>query len=235
MDKFSTNHQKSDKENASLRDNSLKVTLSFQEDGRKISQESPKKMSISDFLLIKNLGKGSYGKVIMAKHNISNKCYAIKVIDKAFIEKEEKVHEVHIERIILTTFNHPNIIKLYYTFHNSKKLYFVLELCEKGDLKHFIKSASIYLYLLETLNYDLAKFFTAEIINGLEHIHKKGIIHRDLKPENILLTKRLHVKIVPIFKNSVIFRLRLVMENISIGKKGNLKKEKKNIKLKKIS
>ncbi len=147
MDKFNTNQQKSDKEKASVNDNSLKVTLSLQENGKKISQESPKKMTISDYLLIKNLGKGSYGKVLMAKHLISNKYYAIKVIDKAFIEKEEKVHEVHIERIILTTFNHPNIIKLYYTFHNSKKLYFVLELAEKGDLKHFIKSASINQYI----------------------------------------------------------------------------------------
>jgi serine/threonine protein kinase len=146
MDKFNTNQQKSDKEKASVNDNSLKVTLSLQENGKKFSQESLKKMTISDFLLIKNLGKGSYGKVLMAKHALSNKCYAIKVIDKAFIEIEEKVHEVHIERIILTKFNHPNIIKLYYTFHNSKKLYFVLELAEKGDLKHFIKSASINQY-----------------------------------------------------------------------------------------
>ena len=196
MDNFNPNQQKSDKENASIKDNSEKVTLSFPESKKKISQESPKKMTISDYILITYLGKGSYGKVLKAKHITSNKLYAIKVIDKAFIEKEEKVHEVHIERFILTSFNHPNIIKLYYTFHNSKKLYFVLELAEKGDLKHFIKSISNDAFKIGTLNYDLAKFFTAEIVNGLEYMHKKGIIHRDLKPENILLTEKLHLKIV---------------------------------------
>ena len=106
------------------------------------AENSPKKITINDYKLIKNLGKGSYAKVISAKNIYTGKNYAIKVIDKAFIEREEKVNEVHIERQLLSIFSHPNIVKFYCSFHNSKKLYFVLELAEKGDLKHFIKSQS---------------------------------------------------------------------------------------------
>jgi serine/threonine protein kinase len=98
----------------------------------------PKKMTITDFKVIRNLGKGAYAKVISVKNIHTGKNYAIKVIDKTFIEREEKVEQVHIEKQLLSLFEHPNIIKLYSTFQNKKKLYFVLELAERGDLKEFI-------------------------------------------------------------------------------------------------
>lgn len=101
-------------------------------------KSSPKKMTINDFKIIRNLGKGSYAKVISAKNIHNNKNYAIKIIDKTFIEREDKVDQVHIERQLLSLFDHPNIIKLFSTFQNKKKLYFVLELAERGDLKEFI-------------------------------------------------------------------------------------------------
>ena len=101
-----------------------------------------KKMSMEDFKIIRNLGKGSYAKVVYAKNINNNKNYALKIIDKTLIEREEKVEEVHIEKQLLSQFDHPNIIKLYSTFHNKKKLFFVLELAEKSDLKEFISTHS---------------------------------------------------------------------------------------------
>jgi serine/threonine protein kinase len=101
-------------------------------------------MTIREFQIIKNLGKGSYARVVMAKQTSTNKLFAIKVIDKDFIEKEEKIHEVLIEKSLLTNFSHPNIIKLFYTFQNSKKLYLVLELASKGNLKQFIHFQSTF-------------------------------------------------------------------------------------------
>lgn len=101
-------------------------------------KNTSKKMTINDFKVIRNLGKGAYAKVISVKNIHTGKHYAIKVIDKTFIEREEKVEQVHIEKQLLSIFEHPNIIKLYSTFHNKKNLYFVLELAEKGDLKEFI-------------------------------------------------------------------------------------------------
>jgi serine/threonine protein kinase len=107
----------------------------------------PKKMTITDFKVIRNLGKGAYAKVISVKNIHTGKNYAIKVIDKTFIEREEKVEQVHIEKQLLSLFEHPNIIKLYSTFQNKKKLYFVLELAERGDLKEFITTQSNHVQL----------------------------------------------------------------------------------------
>jgi len=64
-----------------------------------------------------------------------------------------------------------------------------LELAEKGDLKEFITTQ-------HTLPYELAQFYTAEIVNALEYIHSKGVVHRDIKPENIILNDKYHTKIV---------------------------------------
>ena len=103
-----------------------------------------KKLSMADFKIVRNLGNGSYAKVVYAKNIHTNKNYALKIINKTFIERQEKVEEVHIERYILSKFDHPNIIKLHSTFQNKNKLYFVLELADKGDLKEFITTHSKY-------------------------------------------------------------------------------------------
>ena len=125
----------------------INSTSDIDESQKDYSDASPKKLSMNDFKVIRNIGKGSYAKVIHAKHINNNKNYAIKIIDKTFIEREEKVEEVHIERQLLSHFSHPNIVKLYYTFQNKKKLYFVLELAEKGDLKEFITTQSTHFYV----------------------------------------------------------------------------------------
>jgi len=74
----------------------------------------------------------------------------------------------------------PSIIKLHSSFHDSKKLYFLLEHAPNGSLADFLKRERI-------LALKLAKVFTAEIVLALEVMRKAQIIHRDLKPGNILL------------------------------------------------
>jgi serine/threonine protein kinase len=105
-------------------------------------QKSQKKLSIKDFEKLRSLGKGSYAEVVLAKNISTKERVAIKIIDKAFIEREEKVEEVHKERLLLSNLNHPNIIRLHHTFQDKKRLYFVLDLAEKGDLKEFLRSQS---------------------------------------------------------------------------------------------
>ena len=117
-------------------------TASSIEEQSKIKSEcnSPSKISINDFKIIKTIGKGSYAKVVLAKNIKSQINFAVKIIDKDFIEREEKIDQIYIERQMLSKLSHQNIIKLYSTFHNKKKLYFVFELAERGDLKEFLNT-----------------------------------------------------------------------------------------------
>ena len=153
-----------------------------------LSNELNKKNSINDFELLSNLGRGSYAKVLLARNKFNGKLYAIKIINKNFLEKLNKEHEVHIEKYVLTKLNHPNIIKLNKTFQDKRHLYFVLEFCQNKDLSSLIK-------LIGNLDYKLIKYYSAEILSGLTYMHKNGIYHRDLKPENIGITDDMHLKI----------------------------------------
>jgi 3-phosphoinositide dependent protein kinase-1 len=154
-----------------------------------VSPNSRNKLNIKDFDKISELGRGAYAKVDLRKSRINNKLIAIKSLSKHFMEKLNKTHEAYIEKEILSSISHTNIIKLLSTFHDRNKLYFVLEYASNKDLASFIRSQG-------KLSYELAKFYTAEIINALEYLHSKKIAHRDLKPENIILNKDMHLKIV---------------------------------------
>lgn len=146
-----------------------------------------KKLSKTDFQFISSLGKGSYGKVILAVYD--NKKYALKIIDKKHMMMFEKAHEAHIEKIILSNLDHPYIIKLHSTFQDNKSLYFVLEYCKN-------KSLSNFLFTQTTLNDSLAQFYAAQIVSALEYLRSKGISHRDLKPDNIALDENMNIRLV---------------------------------------
>ena len=147
-----------------------------------------KKTSIEDFTLIQELGSGSYAKVILAKHNLNGKEYAIKKINKNMLDHFEKQHEVHIEKQCLAELRHPNILKLNKAFQDKKNLYFALEYCRNSDLGKLINK-------LGKFNYKLAQFYLAEILDAIMFMHKQGIYHRDLKPENIGIDEYMHLKL----------------------------------------
>lgn len=152
-----------------------------------------KKLSITDFKITQTLGKGAFGKVVLAEHKGKN--YALKVLDKKFMEKYEKIHEVHTEKQILSLLNHRNIIKLHSTFQDSKSLYFVLDYCPNKDLAEFLKMNVV-------LSKELAQFYSAEIVCVMDYLRKNGISHRDLKPENIMLDEQMKIKVVSNIRNT---------------------------------
>ena len=147
-----------------------------------------KKTSIEDFTLIQELGSGSYAKVILAKHNLNGKEYAIKKINKNMLDQFEKQHEVHIEKQCLAELRHPNILKLNKAFQDKKHLYFAIEYCRNSDLGKLIKN-------LGKFNYKLAQFYSAEILSAIMFMYKQGIYHQDLKPENIGIDEFMHLKL----------------------------------------
>ncbi|CAF2102280.1 unnamed protein product [Brassica napus] len=144
--------------------------------------------TIQDFELDKIYGVGSYSKVVRATKKKDGGVYALKIMDKKFITKENKTAYVKLERIVLDQLDHPGIVKLFFTFQDNFSLYMALESCEGGELFDQITRKG-------RLSEDEARFYGAEVVDALEYIHTMGLIHRDIKPENLLLTSDGHIKI----------------------------------------
>jgi len=149
---------------------------------------TPRAKHAEDFTFGETLGHGSFGDVIKAVDKETGQEFAIKVIEKALVIKLNKQKYVVTERDILSACNHPNIVRLYYTFRSETSLHYVLELCPGGELLNYIRKT-------KSFSMPVAQFYTAEIVNALEHLHTKGFVHRDLKPENVLLSATMHVKL----------------------------------------
>ena len=147
---------------------------------------------ISDFKPIRVLGKGAYGKVILVKDQESSKLYAMKTLKKAEILINESnvinlnIERTFAERTILSQLEHPNIVKLFYSFHDQNKLYLILQYVPGGELFYHLKEYG-------TLSEDIVSYYAAEISCALKFLHDKGIVYRDLKPENCLLNERGHL------------------------------------------
>ncbi|XP_073020009.1 3-phosphoinositide-dependent protein kinase 2-like isoform X1 [Primulina eburnea] len=144
--------------------------------------------SIQDFELGKIYGVGSYSKVVRAKKKDTGNVYALKIMDKKFITKENKTAYVKLERIVLDQLDHPGVVRLFFTFQDTFSLYMAFESCEGGELFDQIMRRG-------RLSEEEACFYAAEVVDALEYIHSMGLIHRDIKPENLLLTEDGHIKI----------------------------------------
>ena len=147
---------------------------------------------LSDFEIIKELGKGSYGTVYTIKSLLNSQIYVMKKMDINHLKPNQQ-QECHREVSILKKVSHPNIIKYYSSFIEQEILYIIMEYAELGDLysliKHYKKHGKYFNEL------DLWKI-TSEILSGLEYLHSKKIIHRDIKSGNIVvnsITKELNV------------------------------------------
>lgn len=147
------------------------------------------KKGVRDFSFGHTLGEGSYSTVVLATDRQTLKEYAIKILDKRHIIKEKKVKYVNIEKDTLNRLtDHPGIVRLYYTFQDERSLYFVLDLCQGGELLAVLKRMSSF-------DEECTRFYGAQILDTIDYMHKRGVIHRDLKPENVLLDSHMYVKI----------------------------------------
>lgn len=154
---------------------------------KEIPQRVPMyKKGFEDFRSLRTIGEGAYGKVYQVEDKQTKKIYAMKVLKKAHLLKQRAIGCTITEKDILTKIRHPLIIKLYCTFQSSERVGFVMEYINGGQLFYHMRKESLF-------TEDMARFYAAEIILALEHLHQGHIIHRDLKPENILITARGHV------------------------------------------
>jgi 3-phosphoinositide dependent protein kinase-1 len=147
------------------------------------------KKGVRDFVFSRTLGEGSYSTVVLATDRQTLKEYAVKILDKKHIIKEKKIKYVNIERDTLNRLiEHPGIVRLYYTFQDSSSLYYVLDIASGGELLAVLKK-------IGSFDEECTRFYGAQILDAIEHMHNRGVIHRDLKPENVLLDDQMHIKI----------------------------------------
>eukprot|EP00184_Porphyridium_aerugineum_P007287 CAMPEP_0184706422 /NCGR_PEP_ID=MMETSP0313-20130426/36752_1 /TAXON_ID=2792 /ORGANISM="Porphyridium aerugineum, Strain SAG 1380-2" /LENGTH=619 /DNA_ID=CAMNT_0027167975 /DNA_START=553 /DNA_END=2412 /DNA_ORIENTATION=+ len=155
------------------------------------SSKSLRSVGLSDFEIVKTLGKGASGKVFLVKDKLTGEELALKVIEKSIVyETNDAYRHALDERLVLElACEHPFILNLYYAFQSDKRLYLVTEYCAGHDLFDYLKARG------RPLPEKRAKRVAAEILLALEHVHSLGVIYRDLKLENVLLDSEGHVRV----------------------------------------
>lgn len=143
-------------------------------------------VTVDDFDFLKTVGRGSFGKVMKVRYKPTGEIYAMKILRKEMIIKENMVSHTKAEKTILQQVDHPFIVSLVFAFQTEEKLYLVLDFLAGGELFFHLKEETKF-----TL--ERSKFYAAEIVLAIEHLHKHDIIYRDLKPENVVLDKDGHI------------------------------------------
>lgn len=142
-----------------------------------------------DFEILKLIGKGTFGQVYQVKKRDTDRIYAMKVLSKkVIVQKKEVAHTVGERNILVRTAltESPFIVGLKFSFQTPADLYLVTDYMSGGELFWHLQKEGKFLE-------PRAKFYIAELILALEHLHTHDIVYRDLKPENILLDANGHI------------------------------------------
>ena len=137
-------------------------------------------MTIEDFNLLKVLGRGAFGKVMLVEKKDNKEVYALKSLRKDEIIDKEQIEHTKTEKMILEHVNHPYLVNLVYAFQTPEKIFFVMQFMRGGELFQHLRNSKRF-------EESRAKFYAGQILLALGHLHSKDIVYRDLKPENILM------------------------------------------------
>ena len=141
------------------------------------------KISLKNFKIMGILGVGGFSTVYKVRHIMTDKVYAMKVMNKNYIIFKKYLHYVVSEFEIMKDLSgFPFVLDLHYCFQSANYLYMIIDYCPNGDFNNLAKINNL-------------KLFFAEVILAFEHIHKHNTVYRDLKPENIILDETGHIKV----------------------------------------
>jgi aurora kinase len=126
------------------------------------------------------LGKGKFGRVYLARERDTGFVCALKTLYKAELQSSGAEKQVRREVEIQSNLRHPNILRMFGHFHDSKRIFLILEFAGKGELYKHLRRASRFPEWR-------AAQYVAQTATALSYLHRRHVIHRDIKPENILL------------------------------------------------
>uniref|UniRef100_A0A3Q4AQ91 MAP/microtubule affinity-regulating kinase 3 n=1 Tax=Mola mola TaxID=94237 RepID=A0A3Q4AQ91_MOLML len=148
------------------------------------SDEQP---HIGNYRLLKTIGKGNFAKVKLARHILTGREVAIKIIDKTQLNPTS-LQKLFREVRIMKTLNHPNIVQLLEVIETEKTLYLIMEYASGGEVFD-------YLVAHGRMKEKEARARFRQIVSAVHYCHQKNIVHRDLKAENLLLDADSNIKI----------------------------------------
>lgn len=148
----------------------------------------PKQFHLGMFEIGKPLGKGKFGRVYLARERSTGFVCALKVLHKSELQQGKVEKQVRREIEIQSNLAHPNILRLYGHFHDTKRIFLILEFAGKGELYKHLRKA-------QRFPEPQAAQYIAQMASALKYLHKKHVIHRDIKPENILVGLHGEIKI----------------------------------------
>ena len=149
-----------------------------------------RRIGLEHFNFLAVLGKGNFGKVMLAETKTTKKLYAIKVLKKEFIIENDEVDSIKSEKRVFLVANkmrHPFLLNLHACFQTETRVYFVMEYISGGDLMLHIQRGQF--------GSKRAQFYAAEVCLALKYFHENGVVYRDLKLDNIMLTLDGHIKV----------------------------------------
>ena len=147
---------------------------------------------ITDFTLLKEIGEGTFGRVLLVQHNLTQAQYAIKAIDKRNKDNIDEKDYFRREAEIMYRIYHPNIVKLYGHFEDNTYCYFIMEYMSGGNIYSLVPK-----YGYNKISPQLVASILKDVISAIYYLHHMNppIIHRDIKPENILINNEMKAKL----------------------------------------
>ncbi|KAF7223391.1 protein kinase N2 [Nothobranchius furzeri] len=155
-----------------------------------LREEEQFHFSLKDFKCVAVLGRGHFGKVLLAEYKSTGEMFAIKALKKGDIVARDEVDSLMCEKKIFETVNsvrHPFLVNLFACFQTQEHVCFVMEYAAGGDLMMHIHA--------DVFSEPRAVFYAACVVLGLQFLHNHMIVYRDLKLDNLLLDTEGYVKI----------------------------------------
>uniref|UniRef100_A0A8C7HN33 protein kinase C n=1 Tax=Oncorhynchus kisutch TaxID=8019 RepID=A0A8C7HN33_ONCKI len=153
-------------------------------------EEEQFRFSLRDFKCVAVLGRGHFGKVLLAEYKSTGEMFAIKALKKGDIVARDEVDSLMCEKRIFEAVNsvrHPFLVNLFACFQTQEHVCFVMEYAAGGDLMMHIHA--------DVFSEPRAIFYAACVVLGLQFLHEHKIVYRDLKLDNLLLDTEGYVKI----------------------------------------